>query len=485
MMTGEIHNMSGNSTLKNIVKVSLSNLCIVISGVFVGFLIPKVLGVEECGYYKIFTLYATYIGIFSFGISEGVYLKYSGIEYSRLNKQKIRCFTKLIFYIQIAVLAVIILFSLFFLNGEYKYIFIALSIYLVELNMTAYYQYVAQMTLRFNDYSMRNIVKSMLTVVSVVLMVCIYYINSKQLLSYKWYLTFVLIISTVLYVLYLRKFCDITFGNAEKGTIFTYEIKEVIRIGMPFLIASMCSTLILNIDRQFVSIYFDTKTYGVYSFAYNMLSLVTVCTSAISTVIYPVLKKTSECKIKEIYPSLVSYMVCFIFLSLNAYFPLSIFVKWFLPQYTYSLEIFRIVFPGLAFSSVISVVMQNYYKLMNKNHLFFFKNVLVLGISIAANFIAYYWFKTPEAISYASVVTLIIYYLLAESYFRNKFAVKWHKNFLYCICMTAGFYIISRLNNLYVSFLLYLTIYLLSLFIFHRGVVKKVIYILFRKIKRL
>ena len=42
-MTGEIHNMSGNSTLKNIVKVSLSNLCIVISGVFVGFLIPKVL----------------------------------------------------------------------------------------------------------------------------------------------------------------------------------------------------------------------------------------------------------------------------------------------------------------------------------------------------------------------------------------------------------------------------------------------------------
>ena len=52
MMTGEIHNMSGNSTLKNIVKVSLSNLCIVISGVFVGFLIPKVLGVEEYGYYK-------------------------------------------------------------------------------------------------------------------------------------------------------------------------------------------------------------------------------------------------------------------------------------------------------------------------------------------------------------------------------------------------------------------------------------------------
>ena len=97
-MTGEIHNMSGNSTLKNIVKVSLSNLCIVISGVFVGFLIPKVLGVEEYGYYKIFTLYATYIGIFSFGISEGVYLKYSGIEYSRLNKQKIRCFTTHILY---------------------------------------------------------------------------------------------------------------------------------------------------------------------------------------------------------------------------------------------------------------------------------------------------------------------------------------------------------------------------------------------------
>lgn len=467
--------MKDNNTILDIIKVTISNLCIVFSGVFVGFLIPKVLGVTEYGYYKIFTLYATYVGIFSFGISEGVYLRYSGTKYDDLDKNKITYFTRLVFCVQIIIAIVMLAGTLFFLKAEYRYIFISLTVYMLVLNMTTYYQYIAQMTMRFNDYSMRNIIKSIFTVISVIIMLGLYYYNKKQNMSYRYYLFFVVLIAVILFVMYVKKFSDITFGKIKCIEEYLPETKQIIKIGIPFLVASLCATLILTIDRQFVSIYFNTKTYGIYAFAYNMLSLVTVCTAAISTVIYPTLKNTKKDEIKIMYPKLSSYVLCFVFLALNGYYPLVLFIKWFLPQYTYSLEIFRIVFPGLAFSSVISVVIQNYYKLLNRNDLFFYQNIFILIISVIANFIAYYIFRTPSAISCASIITLIIYYIITEYYFRKKFRVAWKKNFVYAILMTIIFYIVTMINNEYIGFILYFIAFIGVVIILQKNVVNEVV----------
>lgn len=473
--------MLKNKALNEIIRVSLSNLCIVLSGVFVGFIIPKVLGVTDYGYYKIFTLYATYAGIFSFGISEGIYLKYSGTAYDDLDKERIRFFTRLVFFIEFILSLIITAFSLIVLHGEYKIIFGALAVYLFELNITTYYQFISQMTFRFSDYSLRNIVRSALNIISTLIMASAYYYNGKSLLSYRYYLGFVIIISTTIFAMYIKKFQDITFGDQKGFRANKRELIEVMRIGIPFLIATMCSTLILNIDRQFVSIYFDTSTYGIYAFAYNLLSLVTVCTAAISTVLYPTLKQSMDTGLIEKYPVLSSYVLCFVYFTINTYFPLCILIHWVLPQYVSSLIIFKIVFPGLAFSSVISVVMQNYYKLFNKNDLFFYENVIVLIISIVANFIAYHLFKSPEAISAASIVTLIIYYLLVNAYFVRKFRVKWAKNFFYSILMMTIFYLSTVIPNIYIAFILYVLSFAFITILFYKKMLKGVLYILSRK----
>ncbi|MDW3710264.1 oligosaccharide flippase family protein [Enterococcus faecium] len=447
--------MKKKSTIQEIINVSISNLCIVFSGVFVGFIIPKVLGVTEYGYYKIFTLYTTYVSIFSFGISEGLYLKYSGTEYEDLDKRGIRFYTRFLSMLQILMSLVVAIIAVSVLPGEYKYIFVAVAIYMVELNITVYYQYVAQMTMRFKDYSARNLVKSLFTIISVVLMYLIYRANGKEMLPYKLYVGFVLVISTILLVMYIYKFRDITFGKSLMWKEKKGELLELIKIGVPFVIASLCATLILSIDRQFVSLGFDTATYGIYAFAYNMLSLVTVCTSAISTVLYPTLKQSKDGRISEQYPMLVSYVAIFIFFALSSYFPLCIVVKYFLPQYMSSLVIFRIVFPGLAFSAVISVVMQNYYKLLNKNQYFFYINLIVLIVSIVTNYVALIIWRTPQAISWASIVTLVFYYVAAERFFVKEFKVVWKKNLLYCSIMAVGFYLITLISNVYFGFVIY------------------------------
>lgn len=447
--------------ISEVLKVSLSNISTLVSGIFVGFIIPKVLGSTEYGYYKIFTLYASYIGLFTFGISEGMYLKYSGICYDDLNRGRIRFFTKLFTKIQLIMAVSIFVSSLMFTDGEYQYIFVALAIYLVELNTTTYYQYVAQMTMRFSDYTVRNFVKTILTIVAVLIMVVLYLMNGKSSLSYKYYVLLTLIISTLLCLLYLRKFKDITFGNHDRYVDARKELIQIMKLGIPFLLASLCSTLILNIDKQFVSMLFEPAVYGTYAFAYSMLTLVTMCTSAISTVLYPSLKRTSKDNLAENLKRMSSIVLVFVFFMMLSYFPLCVIVNWFLPKYTYSLVIFRIVFPGLAFTSIISVVFQNFYKLFDENARFLKQNIAILVLSTIANFLAYYLFKSPEAISYASIVVLFIYYNVSEQFFRKNFHLLWKNNLLYILVIGSGFYLMTLIPNIYISMVLYLLYYII------------------------
>ena len=62
--------------IKNIIRVLLSNVATIISGIVIGFIIPKILSVRDYGMYKTFTLYMTYAGFFSLGIIDGIVLKF-------------------------------------------------------------------------------------------------------------------------------------------------------------------------------------------------------------------------------------------------------------------------------------------------------------------------------------------------------------------------------------------------------------------------
>lgn len=472
-----------NRTIKNIVGVTLSNLCILVSGVFVSFIIPKVLGVLQYGYYKTFTLYANYIGILTFGISEGLYLKYSGTKYQDLNKEKIRTISLIFFAFEI-IAAIFILFLAFFLTNENRIIFIFLSIYMLEMNLTTYYQYIAQMTLRFKDYSFRNIIRASLTILSCLIMVLIYFNNGKNSVSFIYYLYFTVGISTVLLLIYIFKFKDITFGKHENIASVKEDLLIFFKIGFPFLIANLCSTLILNIDRQFVLYLFETETYSIYAFAYNMISLITVCTSAISTVIFPSIKKKENLDIKEEYPQLVKIVLIFVAFMIISYFPLVLIVNWFLPQYSDSLIIFRIVLPGIAISSVITVVMQNFYKLLNKNTLFFIKNIFILILSVLLNILAYIIFKNTFAISIASIITIIIWYIVCEFYLIKNYKIAYQKNLIYALTILIGFYLITIINNIYFSCLCYLMFYCFITFIFYRDTCLSVIKKIFKRKKK-
>ena len=336
--------IDSKKTIGNITKVLVSNLLKLFAGILVGFLLPKIIGVTDYGYYKTFTLYATYVGLFHFGFIDGIYLKYGGKNIDELNKGTFRFYSVILFSLEIFISIILALVAFFALKGEMRFIFLCLAAFVFASNIITYYQTISQITNRFNEYSLRTIIQSLLIIVSIVSL-WIVHKYSDSIESYRIYTCIYISIFVLLALWYVFTYRDLSFGKIEK-----HKLKEpvnLIKLGFPLLIANLCSTIILAADRQFVNLFFDKDTYAVYAFAYNLLGLVTVALSAISTVIYPTLKRTKTEDLKSVYPKAETIILILSFACLILYFPLKVFIPWFLPKYNGSLEIFRIIFPGI------------------------------------------------------------------------------------------------------------------------------------------
>jgi O-antigen/teichoic acid export membrane protein len=466
-----VNNLENNAlrnknNVKNIAKVTISNFFKLFSGVLVGFLLPKILGITDYGYYKTFTLYATYVGMFHFGICDGIYLMFGGKDYDELDRYKFRFYTVFLIALELIVSIILTIVSIATLPGELKFVFICLSLYLFSNNITVYFQFISQITSRFGELSIRNIIQSCLTTTSIIFLWFLYKFTDS-VITYKLFTVIYVLITVILSVWYLFTYREITIGKRTSLKNAYKDIFKFLQLGFPLMIANLCSTLILTLDRQVVNIYFDKETYAIYAFAYNMLSLVTTATAAISTVLYPTLKRTDESELKKSYSGLINLVLVMVFGCMLAYYPLCLFVSWFLPKYIDSLKIFRIAFPGIAFSSAITIVMHNYYKTLQVNLIFFIKGILILIVSLAANVSAYFIFHTPESISIASLISMIIWYVISEEYFIRKFKINWFKNFSYLLIMTFVFYCVSIIKNYYFGFAIQFLLFLLITYVFN------------------
>lgn len=449
--------MFRNKTIKDIAKVTISNVIRLLAGILVGFLLPKIVDVDNYGYYKTFMLYSTYVGLLHFGFVDGLYLKYGGKDYKELERESFRLFSRFLFVLEITISLVLGVVFYFSLTSELKFIFVCLVAYSLFAQIVGYFQMISQITSRFNELSLRNVIQSVLICVSV-LALWVICKSTGDLISYRWYILPFLFINFVLAVWYLITYREIVFGKSERIKNNCKKLFSFFILGFPLLVANLCSAFILAIDRQFVNALFDNKTYAVYAFAYNLLALITTALSAISTVIYPTLKKTNKETLKNNYSFLVRIILIFVFACLIVYFPLLKFIPWFLPNYINALPVFRVILPGLAVSSVITIVMHNYYKTDGKELMFFIKSIIVLVLSAAANVVAFFIFKTTISISIASIIVMIVWYFLIEEYFVRLYKVKWIRNCLYMFLMSAAFYLITIWDNWWAAMLVYFCI---------------------------
>ena len=469
-----------NKFLKNVTKVLFGNITTIISGVLIGFLLPMLISVKDYGYYKIFTLYMSYIGCFALGIIDGINLKYAGKKLEELNKKDFRLFFKVLVILHVIISLLILLLSCLFLEDNMKIIFVLLGLMIIPNNISGYFQQVSQATQRFSEYAIRNVVKSVGNILILLILFAI--IKTNHIISYRHYIILYLLVNIILFIWYIVTYRNIVFGEHTDFKDKKSEIADFIKAGFPLMISNLCATLILTIDRQFVSIIFSKEEYAIYAFAYNLLSLITIAVSSISVVLFPMLKQEKSDQLSTKYDNYVSLIMILVGALLISYFPLSKLIMLILPKYTESLLYFKIMFPSLIGSTVITAIMHNYYKSIGKNMLFFKKSMVVLFISIVANIIAYLLLPQMIAFSIATVIITIIWYIYVERTLAKEMNVKWFKNLTFYILLMISFYFtVFMFNNLLISSLIYCIVFLLFCYTVQNNALKNALKIIIRK----
>ncbi|MDD7282123.1 oligosaccharide flippase family protein [Floccifex sp.] len=450
-----------NKFKQNVLQVMTSRGIMLVSEILLGFVVPKILGVTGYGYLKTYSLYTAYTALLHFGFVDGILLKFAGQNYEDLDKKKIRTLSMFFIEMQIVIGILLLLICKFFVPSELKFIGYMLSINTFVINLTSYYQYISQATQRFKELSTRNILIAICKILLVCCLVLVYK-NTGNYVSYKLYIVFINIIEFSLMLWYVITYRDITFGRKEKLVDCKNLIAGCFRNGFALTIAYQVSHLVFMLDRQFVSILYTAETFAIYSFAYSLVSVCTKIISTLSTVLFPMLKQMSEESALKYFSDSISMMLILSGLVLTGYYPLTWFIKFFLPAYVDSLIYLRVILPALLLSCCISVLMFTFYKVINKNMIYFKISCIVFVISIINNFIAHILFGSAQAISWASTITMLIWFILAESYFIKNYHVKWKQNLIYACVIMICFYGISYFNG---PWLLQAVVYFLVYFV--------------------
>ena len=445
-------------TIGKILIVVMGNIALLFAKCIIWLIIPKLLGVTEYGYYKIFTLYLAYAMILHFGFSDGVLLLYGGKDYKEINEMEFRMYSRFFSFFQGGIFLICIIIGFTVKNVD-RYLLCMLGSDIFFINMSTYFKFISQAIMRFEELTRRNILESLLQISAVLLM----FILSKMKMmniSGRLYILFLVIIDALILLWYLPKYRQIILGISEK--INWLKIRSVFCTGILLTLAFQVSHLVFILDRQMVSLLFDLDTYALYSFAYSITNLVTMTINAVSVVLFPSLKRLELGKISEQYSIFMAGITIAVFFMLTGYYPLIYFIQWFLPEYAGALQYIGIIFPGLAIHSCINIIIFTYYKVLNRLKQYTYICLLVLIIGFLLNVLGYKLFETPIIFSIASIITLLIWYLFAQKYIFEDHRKMDMYNFGYICIMVGWFYLI----NYFIQYrIITMIIYLMGFFL--------------------
>lgn len=454
--------------IRNLTKVVFSQGLTIFSGVLVGFIIPKILGVTWYGFYRLYTMYFVYTSLLHFGFVDGVLLRYAGRSYSELDKAQMRTLSQFYMAFQGVLALLFIAAGIWMGASDYGFICVMLGLNLFTTNCMAYFQFISQATQRFTEFSLRNSLVSSAKIVICLVLLAMYW-RSGEYVSYKLYLILLFIVDSAMLLWYIKTYRDIIFGSrnslsGEKATII-----QLFKTGIILTVAYQVGHLVFVLDRQFVSLLFSRETYSVYSFAYSIISLFATMVATISTVLFPMLKSLTKENVMRHYPAVSEIIALISGAALICFYPLQAIITRFLPEYGDSLIYLRIVFPSLLLSTAISVVGFTYFKILDRNFHYFLFGSCTLLLGVILNSAAYIVVGSPEAISWASIMTLFAWLLGIWIYFWKNYHIPFWKNLVFFVCVLGSYYLISfALNGIWLCAALYSTVFAALALLFYR-----------------
>lgn len=463
--------MNQKAEIKNFIGVAGANILSLAVGVLTGLIVPKLLSVEEFGYWQIFLLYINYIGLLHFGFNDGIYIKYGHYSYDELPKQRFRTYFTFLFIFQGAI-ALLLSLAAYFLAGDKirLWIFIYVAFNMVLINLTTFFAFVNQITKRFSVYTR---LLSASKIIYILAIAGTLFVNERYHIIY-------IIVHTIVNIItlagYMYKSRDLVFGTLDGILKNLRDIINNITVGFFVMIGNFMALAIIGLDKLFVERFLTLRDFAMYSFAAAMISVVYLLLNAVSTAVYPYLTRVRRREALKILYDKASIIIFILSgFTMAGYFIFYFIVERFLPQYIPSMPITLLLFTTAFLKAKISIIGSNYYKALHLQKEYTFNNIFALLLGILTNGIAIIFLPGNISIAAASVLTFHLWYLYTEHYFRRVLSVDRNKETWANLFLSAAFIAIGVLvKSWYIGLGIYLFIFLIFIIVFYKEEIRQI-----------
>lgn len=405
-----------SNNLKNLLSVLGANLFVMFAGIIQSFLLPSLLGPEQYGYWSMYLLYIGYAGLFNFGIADGIYLIYGGADYDELDKSKFKSyFTFTVLYLTALLMIWVGICLLYPFDIETRIIMmlIGVSCYLSCLmNQTVLLD---QATSRFSIYSKGHIIEKIAIMVGILLLV---FLKNRVAVIVVLFSILGKLITDIYYYSHTKPIITAKMFPINK---ILSDIKKFMFAGIWITLAAIGTTAMTNIGKSFVQTTLGVTGLGYYSFIFSLLGLFTIFFSAIATVLFPMMKRSTGDNNYRQMRNIDKLLNWFGIVSLLMYIPAKIILRIIYPKYEPALQCLIVLFPIAILLGKTSMVYSTTYKVERMERQYVYNLAVSIICCIIFNFFSLRIYEDVISPAIATYLAFLIWSILSTFiYNRNR-----------------------------------------------------------------
>ena len=375
------------------------------------FVVPKLISVEDYGYWRMFGLYAGYVGFLHFGFADGALLRWAGRPMEEFHHE-IAPAVKYLFWQHVVVLAPLCAIATMALRGPLQFVSIAVAIYAVVVNEVMLLQFGLQSAKIFRPVAVSTVGAPALFLGFVLLWHAKWQSDYREvtgLYASGW------LIALVFLLLRTKP-----WGGKQEGTAVTALAKECVLSGWPIVTANTGVMLIVFADRLAVSWAASIQNFAQYSLAASAMAIPITAILACSKVFFSHLAGVTPDGRRRIYGVSSRTLLMAWAMLLPYYFALDVFLRHFLPRYIPSLAYARILLLGIPFLAAIQILQMSYAYLNGMQKRFLAQTVAVLAVSLGITSFAAFHAGSLRIVAGVQVTILGGWWLFNEWMLRSS-----------------------------------------------------------------
>jgi O-antigen/teichoic acid export membrane protein len=440
--------------LKNFSYTLLSNLISILISTSIILIVPKLIGVEEYGYWQLYLFYSSYVGFLHFGWNDGIYLRFGGKDYNDLNKNLFFSQFWMLVIFQVLIGLAIIVIS-FVLSTDVNRLFIIkmTALCMLIVNVRLMLIYFLQCTNRIKEYAQITMLEKVLYCCLIIIFILVG-ITEFQILIFA---DIIGKFTSLVYSIYCCR--DIVFKTFSSFYFNIRETFENINVGIKLMFANIASMLLVGIVRFGIEKTWDVSIFGKVSLTLSISNFMMVFINAVSIIMFPVLRRTHQVKLPNVYTTMRTFLIVPLLGLLLSYYPLKVILSNWLPQYSDSLLYMALLFPICVYEGKMALLINTYFKTLRKEKLMLAINLVSVVLSVILTIMFTIFLKNLSLVVVSIVIILAFRCVLAELFLSKILNIYVGKDIFLEMAMVIIFILLGWFTTLWGGIVLYLVAY--------------------------